>query len=175
MIVFGLLPVSFTPARGAFVMFVSWPGWVLYAAAVLVAAEDFAVRCFSPKYRAPQYRTGLACAVFVLAGWGIGKINLHDQRSDPRAWLYDSPALIGAMTRQMLERHPSLPRGTRILLTEDSFSTAEYTPFFLLELLYRDPDLKLDRVSMMEKPPASWDGYSYVFAYEGRWLKQLKP
>jgi hypothetical protein len=169
-IVFGLMPVSFAPPRGAFVMLVSWPGWVLYAAALLTAAEDAMLRYY------PRYRTALACAVFVLAGWRMGKINLHDQRADPRTWLYDSPAVIQAMTSQMLQRHPSLPRGARILLTQDSFSTSEYTPLFLVQLLYHDPDLTLDRVSLMTgKAPQNWDGYQYVFTYAGGSYRQLKP
>jgi hypothetical protein len=168
-IVFGLLPVSFAPARGAFVMFISWPGWVIYAAALLVALQDPIMRSH------PQYRTALACAVFVLAGWRMGKFNLHDQRADPRHWLYDTPALVRAMSRQMMQQHPSLPLGTRILMTADPFSTGEYTPNFVMNLLYRDPSLKLDRVGMMEKAPANWDGYQYVFTYEGNSYKQLKP
>jgi hypothetical protein len=75
----------------------------------------------------------------------------------------------------MLKRHATLPRGARILLTADPFSTEEYTPSFLLELLYRDPGLKVDRTSMMAKPPADWDAYQYVFVYEGNQYRQLKP
>jgi hypothetical protein len=105
----------------------------------------------------------------------MGKINLHDQRADPRTWLYDSPALIRTMTGQMLEKHPNLPRGTSILLTSDSFLTNEYTPLFVLRLLYRDPDLTLDRISKMPAPPANWDSYQYVFAYEDKLYRQLKP
>jgi hypothetical protein len=168
-IVFGLMPVAFAPARGAFVLFISWPGWVMYGAVVVVALEDLTVRGH------PEYRTALACVVFALAGWQAGKINLHDQRGDARHWLYDTPALARSLTGQMLKRHATLPRGARILLTADPFSTEEYTPSFLLELLYRDPGLKVDRTSMMAKPPADWDAYQYVFVYEGNQYRQLKP
>jgi hypothetical protein len=168
-IVFGLLPVSFVPPRGAFVLFVSWPGWVLYAAALLVAAQDALLRGH------PQFRTAFACLIFVLVGWRFGKINLHDQRVEKRPWLYESPALIEAMTRQMLESHPTFPRSARILLTRDSFSTDEYTPMFLMQLLYRDPKITLDRIKMMQKPPRDWDSYQYVFTYEDQAYRQLKP
>jgi hypothetical protein len=168
-IVFGLMPVAFAPARGAFVLFISWPGWVLYGAVVVVALEDLLVR------RYPEYRTALACVVFAVVGWRAGKINLHDQRADARHWLYDTPALARNLSGQMLKRHATLPRGTRILLTEDPFSTGEYTPSFLLALLYRDPGLQVDRTTMMAKPPANWDAYQYVFGYEGNQYRQLKP
>src|SRR4051812_16854171 len=43
-IVFGMLPVSFSPARGTYVMYLSFVGWVLYAGVVLVALQDVVVR-----------------------------------------------------------------------------------------------------------------------------------
>lgn len=166
-IVFGLLPVSFAPARGAFVMFVSWTGWVLYAAALLVSMQDLIVRGH------PQYRTALACVVFVLAGWRMGKINLHDQRADPRHWLNDTPAMARNLSQQMLERHRHLPQGARILLTGDPFVNLAGTPYFLVSLLYRDPTLTVDREGSTKN--ANRDSYQYVFAYENGRYEQVKP
>lgn len=168
-IFFGMLPVVFAPPRGGFVMFVSWPGWVLYTAAVLVAAQDLALRT------APQYRTALACVVFALVGWRFGKLNLHDQRADPRHWLYDGPALVHAMADQMLSLNPMLPQRARLLFLSDPFGADEYTPTFIIRLLYREPDLTVDRLKMMHPQPENWDGYRYVFSYDhGRYM-QLKP
>ena len=69
------LPVAFIAYRGGYVLYTAYPGAVLYAAVVLVAAKDFTRR------KHHQYRTALACAVFVLATWRWGKLNLHDQAS----------------------------------------------------------------------------------------------
>ena len=150
-------------------MFISWTGWALYAATVLVAIQDMLTR------RAPQYRTALACIVFVLTGWRLGKINLHDQRLDPRHWLYDGPVLVHEMADQMRALHRDLPANDSMLFLEDSFNTDEWTPVFIVQLLYRAPGLTIDRIKMMTPKPRNWDGYQYVFTYEDGRYRQLKP
>lgn len=163
------LPVAFIPYRGAYVLYTGYPGVVLYAATILVAVQDFITR------GAPQYRTALACAVFVLVGWRWGKLNLHDQRSDPRHWLYDSQAQVHALADRMRVLEPSLPKGTRILFLDDAFGTDEWTPYFVIKLLYRDDSLVPDRIKMMDRKPVGWTEYPYVFTFQnGRYIR-LKP
>jgi hypothetical protein len=168
-IFFGMLPVSFAPRRGGFVMFISWTGWALYAATVLVAVQDMLTRT------TPQYRTALACIVFMLTGWRLGKMNLHDQRIDPRHWLYDGPVLVYEMADQMRALHRTFPANASMLFLEDSFDTDEWTPVFIVQLLYRDPGLTVDRIKMMTAKPPNRDGYQYVFTYEDGRYRQLKP
>jgi hypothetical protein len=176
-IFFGLLPVSFAPARGGYVMYISYVGWVLYAGAVLVAFEDLISR------RAPRYRTVVACAVFVLVGWRWGKINLHTLRVEQRPWLYEPPAAVRAMSDQLLAMHPSFPPHTRVLFLEDGFTTGEWTPLFIVRLLYRDPKMIVDRVKEKTDRPPGWDQhtspdrvhYDFVFTYEGGRYRQVQP
>jgi hypothetical protein len=165
-IIAGMLPVSFAPRRGGFVMFISWVGWTLYAATVLVALQDLITR------RAPQFRTALACLAFVIVGWRFGRINLHDQRIDPRHWLYDGSTLVHQMVDQMRALHPNLPQNASMLFLNDSFTTEEWTPVFIVQLIYKDPGLTIDRVKMMNPAPTNWDGYQYVFTYaDGKYLQ----
>jgi hypothetical protein len=168
-IVVGTLPVSFIPYRGGFVLYISWAGWVLYAAVLLVAAQDFLLRKW------PQYRTALACIVFVLVGWRFGKVNLHAQRVDPRNWLYDPAATVHAMATQMRALQPSLPRGARMLFIEDAFTNQEWTPYFIMKLAWHDDSLVVDRTKMMDGKTPDWNDYQYVFTYERGLYKQLKP
>ncbi|MDQ1468984.1 MAG: hypothetical protein QOJ99_464 [Bryobacterales bacterium] len=168
-IVIGTLPVSFIPYRGGFVLYISWAGWVLYAAVVLVAAQDLLLRKW------PRYRTALACAVFILVGWRFGKLNLHDQRVDPRHWLYDPPFQVQSMTAQMRALQPVLPRGARMLFLEDAFTNKEWTPYFIMKLAWHDDTLVVDRTKMMDGKVPEWKDYQYVFTYESGRYKQLKP
>jgi hypothetical protein len=176
-IFFGLLPVSFAPARGGYVMYVSWIGWVLYASIVLIAFEDLLTRKF------PQYRTALACVVFVLVGWRVGKIQLHALRNDTRTWLYDGPAIIRDMAHQLPAMHPSFPQGTRILFQEDAFTTGEWTPMFVMRLLYHDRNLVVDRIKTKTEKPPGWEQftspdhthYDYVFTCENGKYRQVTP
>jgi len=176
-IFFGLLPVSFAPPRGGYEIYFSYIGWVLYAGALLVAFEDLITR------RAPQYRTALACVVFVLVGWRFGKVNLHELRVEQRPWLYDQPAAVRAMADQLRAMHPALPPHTRVLLLEDGFTTGEWTPMFIIRLIYKDPNMIVDRVKLKTDRPAGWDQhtsrgkieYDYVFTYEDGRYQQVQP
>lgn len=165
-IFFGLLPVSFAPPRGGFVIFVSWPGWTLYAAALFVAFEDLATR------RMPQYRTALACVVFAVVGWRFGKLNLHDQRAGARHWLWDEPIFIHALADQILAMHPTLPERARLLLIDDPFGDDGNAPVFLIHLLYEGPQLTIDR---SRNTKVDWDDYQYVFTYTNGQYRQVKP
>jgi hypothetical protein len=160
-----VLPVAFLAYRGAFVLYTSYPGWTLYAAIALVAAQDLFTR----------YRLAVAAAVFMMVTWRFGKLNLHDQRADPRTWLYQSPAQVRQMAREIPLLEPHLPKGARCLFVDDPFSTDEWTPYFIMKLLYRDDTLVPDRVKMMDRKPADWSGYQYVFTYQDGRYRLLKP
>jgi len=163
------LPVSFIPARGGYALYLSWAGWVLYAAVAMVAVQDAITS------RTPHFRTALACCVFVLVGWRLGKLSLHDLRNDRKPWLYVKQDLVRGMASQMRVLHPAFPRGARVLFVEDAFGTDEWTPYFVVKLLYDDDTLVVDRIKMMDRKPADWAAYQYVFTYErGAW-RQLKP
>jgi hypothetical protein len=163
------LPVTFIAYRGGYVLYTAYPGAVMYAAVVLVAAQDFIAR------KHPQYRTALACAVFALVAWRWGKLNVHDQRVDPRPWLYESAAQVHSMAGQMRSLAPQLPKGAHLLFLRDAFSSGEWTPYFIVKLLYRDDTLVPDRIKMMDKKPADWNGYQYVFGFEQGRYQLLKP
>jgi len=165
----GTLPVSFIPYRGGYALYVAWMGWVLYGAVVLVAAQDALLR------RWPGYRVELACVVFALVAWRDGKINLHEQRNDPRRWLYEPPALVKSMVVQMRGLEPVLPRGARLLFVEDAFTTEEWTPYFIMKLAWHDDTLVIDRNKMMRTPATDWRDYQYVFSYDRGAYRQLKP
>jgi hypothetical protein len=174
---FGLLPVTFVPPRAGYVMYISYVGWVLYAGVALVWLEDLVTRSY------PQYRTALACAVFALVGWRVGKVHLHSVRVEPRQWLYDSPNMIREMTTQLPAMHSSFPKGTRILFQEDGFTTGEWTPMFVMRLLYNDRDLIVDRIKSATAKPADWvqytspdhEHYDYVFTWENGHYRQVTP
>ncbi|HEX4276214.1 MAG TPA: hypothetical protein VHZ74_12715 [Bryobacteraceae bacterium] len=177
-LLFGMLPVSFSPARGGYEIYAaSWLGWVLYAASLLVALQDFVTR------RVPQYRTALAAAMFILVGWGVGKVNLHDLRHGERTWLYDPPKAAHTMVRQLVALHATLPPQARVLFLEDGFTTQEWTPLFIMRIIYDSPTMVVDRLKRDTAKPAGWEQYmsadrvhyDYVFDYlAGRYIEVQK-
>lgn len=176
---FGMLPVAFSPARGGYEIYAAaWLGCVLYPAALLVALQDLITR------RSPRYRTALAAIVFVLVGWRVGKANLYDLRHGERDWLYDPPRAVRSMAAQLAAKHPTLPPGSRILFLEDGFTTEEWTPLFILRLIYEDPALVVDRLKQDTKRPPGWEQfcsadrvhYDHVFNYlAGRYIEVPPP
>jgi hypothetical protein len=160
-----VLPVAFFAFRGGYVLYTSYPGWCLYAAILLAAAENL--------FR--KYQLAVAAGVFLIVAWRFGKLNLHDQRADARTWLYASPAQVRQMAQEVKALEPTLPPGARCLFLNDPFSTDEWTPYFIMKLLYRDDTLTPDRIKMMDRKPADWSNYQYVFTYERGKYRLLKP
>ena len=160
-----VLPVAFLEYRGAFVLYTSYPGWTLYIATALVALQDLV----------KTHRTALACLVFAIVGWRFGKLNLHDQRADPRTWLHQSPQQVQQLADALPALAPQLLPGAHVLFVNDAFSTDEWTPYFITKLLYRDDTIVPDRIKMMATPPKTWDGYEFVFTYEKGQYRRLKP
>lgn len=138
----------------------------------MVAVEDALTR------RAPQYRTALACAVFALVVWRYGKLNLHALRHEERVWLYESPRQVQEMVTQVKAMYPKLPRGTRMMFVEDGVGWGEWTPMFIMRLLYDDRAMVVDRLKARTEKPAGWTQftsldkvhYDHVFTYrDGRY------
>lgn len=165
----GTLPVSFIPYRGGFVLYIAWAGWVLYAGVALQILQDFAVRKW------PRYRTELALVAFLVVAWRFGKLNLHEQRTDPRHWLYDPPAKVHEMASQMRNLAPFFPPAARLLFLEDGFTNEEWTPYFIMKLAWQDDTMTIDRIKMMDRKKPDWNDYQYVFNYDHSVYKQLKP
>ncbi len=161
------LPVAFLPYRGGFVLFISWAGWTLFAA--LLGNQLISL------VKDPQHRAFAAAALFILLGWRAGKINLHDQRTGDREWLYGDARVVETLAKQLDALQPEFPRGARFLFAEDGFGTDEWTPVFILRLLNEDATLVVDRVKMMDPKPATQDGYRYVFTYENGKYRRLRP
>jgi hypothetical protein len=159
------LPIAFLVYRGGFVLYTSYPGWTVYASLVLVALQDLI----------PVNRTALACLVFVIVGWRFGKINLHDQRADPKTWLYQSATQVRQMVDEMTTIQPRLPKGARCLFLEDAFGTDEWTPYFIMKLMYADDTLVADRVKMMDNRKPDLNSYRYVFTFADGHYRRLKP
>jgi hypothetical protein len=153
------LPVSFLPYRGGYVLYVSYAGWVLYAAVCLVLMEDRLIQ------RVPRYRTAISCAAFLIVGWRWGKLNLHDQRADPRAWLHESPAQVKTLADSMRLLAPAMPKSSRVMFLNDPFPPDEWTPYFELKLLYRDDGLNIQRAKWLGDRPYRESDYDFVFDY----------
>lgn len=161
------LPVLFLAARGGYVLYVAYAGWVLYAAVLFAGLQVELTK------RYPQHRAVLFWVVFIVLGWWWGKRNLHDQRIDARPWLWDSPRQVRALADQMRGLAPQLPAGAKVLFLNDPFGADEWTPYFEMKLLYRDDSLTVDRIKLMSGKAVDRAAYGWVFGYrDGRYSRE---
>ena len=167
---FGVLPVTFAPARGGYEIYFSWIGWVLFAAGLIVAIEDVITR------NAPQWRTAAACGVFAAVAMAYGGVNYRFLKSEDKAWLYASPDSIRVFTKDMLAMHRRFPPGSRAMFLEDGIGWGEYTPLFIMRVLYDNPTMVVDRLKQRTSDkPNGWTQYltkdrthyDHVFAFDG--------
>ncbi len=187
--VVGLAPVMFSPPRGGFEMYFSFMGWVIYAAGLLVKAQDGLLlllrRWQLPRAgQAAPFRTGLACLVFLLAGGAYAALNVYGVRSDPRPWLYFAQDANRTLITQMRALHPRLSRGSRVMFVEDGIGWGEWTPLYIMRILYDDPTMVVDRLKVKTaQKPDHWQQFSagpgltydHVFTYDAGRYMELTP
>ena len=85
----------------------------------------------------------------------------------------DSPEL--RLTQQFRRDYPAMPHGAKLLFVNDAFPKQAYDLLFNLRLMYRDHDLKADRVDApadQQPDPKHPVTYDHIFAYEaGRYAE----
>ncbi|MEZ5351563.1 MAG: hypothetical protein R2762_02930 [Bryobacteraceae bacterium] len=125
------LPVSFIPARGVFAYYVPLIGWCVYAGAL---AEAIRTRLVGNRVPA------LAWFALLFAGLFIA----HTRTYEPQ----DHPPPAGTALRQLRDLRLPVGPQSRILFLRDRFHTDEWTPYFLVQLLYGSRTIAVDRVKM---------------------------
>lgn len=92
-----------------------------------------------------------------------------------QAWLAHHYGRIAAVTAQFRELHPSLPRGSRVLIVNDPFGEFTWETYYILQLLYRDETMVINRLGMMSSKPdaAALASYDHIFSFENGRVVEL--
>ncbi len=153
-IVLAPLPINFIVYRGFFVMYLPLAGWALYASTALILIKDRLATAWMPA------RAG----VFIVTALVLFTIQFRD-----RAWTLDSidanMMLIRDMRADLLNIRPSLPPAARVLFLNDAFTPDTYNPLYIVRLLYKGPDIVVDRLKIR---PADSKPYTLVLDYRDR-------
>jgi hypothetical protein len=154
------IPVAFILPRGAPQYYISFFGWALYAATVIVRALEFLLdrvpRMPQPA-RGPAMLILLALLLFPAygnTGWAsVGSVSLEGEQ-------------LRSMIGQLHDLRPRLRSKSHILFLDDPTDDA-YRMQFLVHLSYRDASLVVDRGKVMLPPPNADKiaSYDYVFDY----------
>lgn len=140
-----ILPVAFISLRSGFAFYVPMLGLIVAGAAALAAIP------------APWWLVAPVAAVGVV--W--------QQRVPLKE--YDNQRVIRDMAVQWKSTFPVIPKGTSILITDDPFAADEWTPLFVARLLYKDPEMVVNRIKLgfPNKP----EDYTWVIDFvDGRYV-----
>ena len=171
------IPVAFILPRGAPQYYVSFFGWVLYAATVFVRSIEYllgrlpaALRPEPSQARGPVMVVLLALLLYPAygnMGWAnVSSVSLEGEQ-------------IRSMVGQLHDLRPKLRPGSRILFLDDP-TDDKYRMQFLVHLSYRDSSPLVERAKAMNPAPDADKiaSYDYVFDYRfGRFFNspQRRP
>ena len=161
-LVASMVPICLISRWAGYELYIPLMGWALYAGSLLQLLCGGLVRGLPLRFRTP-----VKFAVFMVAAVAI--VHTH------AALLVEYSTLIRNNQndmRQLIGRlrgvHPQLPRGSRLLLVDDSVQTG-YEVLFLARLAYADPALDVDRIKMLRAPPDGAELIRYDFVLAGGW------
>jgi hypothetical protein len=154
--IFGLLFFVITVTPVALIS--SRPGYVLYVPDIGLGLFLAAMIGQLTKDRLPAVSFA---AVTALMLW------FHLSNWPPPFNPNDSPEL--RLTEQFRRDYPTMPKGAKLLFVNDGFPREAYDLLFNLRLMYRDHEIRADRVSGppdQQPNPAHPETYDHAFVYE---------
>jgi hypothetical protein len=166
-----MLPVAFIPPRGLFAVYVTLPGWYLYASGALALGRDRLV-CWFPRFAAAFQVRPEQAALFLLVAALLIPAHLRE-RPGGKAWVGEAHATVRNVIGPLTARYPSMPRGARILFLDDPYPKDEWMLTFIFRLFYRDNQIRVDRAKVwpdLAKEPAR-STYQRLFVLDDHGLR----
>lgn len=166
-----LLPVLIIPPRDGFVLYLPVVGWSAWAA-VLLATARLRLAELLRLQRSYFARTATQALSFIALIALLYPVHQR-KRNDLRFAIRLEQSEMHDLLDQMKKQYPAIPRGARILFTDDPFRREDWGLSFLLRLQYNDPDLFVARIKAMpDDQGTSTKGFQYVLDYRGGVLSQ---
>lgn len=156
-----MLPVAFITPRGFFEIYLTLPGWYLFAAATLVLGRNAILRRL-PFGKGQGAKTAAECALFVAVALAL--MPLH-KREKPlgKEWVESAHEQVAGVLAHLGEVAGPLPRGAKVLFLSDPYPKDEWMLTFVFRLFYRDEQLRVDRIKTLHEYP----GAEEMAAYDG--------
>ncbi len=169
------LPVVFIPYRGFFVMYLPMAGWAIFAASVIVKGRDWLWRVLWKRpplpYGAwqPERVFTFAAVAFLIA---LGRNTDLSTNMVP----HSSAASVAETYSDIMRLKERLPPRAYILLLRCPYPDESWGPMQMMQLLYHDRNLIVDRPTMMKVKPdeKSYAYYDRVIDFNGKDLLVLK-
>jgi len=159
-----LIPVAVLPPRAGFVLYVPALGMALCAAVLLVHMR----RAIAHTLHLPKAVSQAALFSLVTGGWTLA---YSARISSEIAPLVRVQRDMRELLARMQFRNATLVPHARVLFVDDPFGSDSWILMFTMQLLYRDPTIRVDIAR--HRPHAR--AYDYVFAYTDGQLSDFGP
>jgi hypothetical protein len=167
----GALPLIFIPPRGMFVLYLTLPGWCLYAASVVALLRDALLRRI-PRWAAAFDARPEQLALFAALVLALVPLHWHEKPAG-KWWVqpdYDAVRTV----MQSLDRDGPLRRDARVLFLSDPFDRGDWILSNMFRLHYRDDALQVDRAKDHPELAARAADYDRVYAMDSRGLHRIR-
>lgn len=162
MIVVSPLPLAFIPPRAGYAFYLPALFWALWIACLLVELHR-RLRLPAPARWALPAIAALCLLPVHARMFHFPLLVVHDVQNDNRRY-HD----------QLLQVLPTVPRGARILVTNDPYPADGFDASFLIRLTYQDMTLRIDRTRFpwLAKRTFLPKDYDTVLSFaDGRWVR----
>jgi hypothetical protein len=161
------LPINFITYRGFFVMYLPLLGWALYLGALLEAIRVWLWKGF---WKLPEmaegvwgpHRIGLFFAILLFILWvnPIGDGVLSGATTPDQILIAELKDGVDRVRREKPSPH-------RTIFLHDGLPPENWNPLYTVRLVYRDPDIVVDRSKNLPADVLKSNRYDIVFDYCG--------
>ena len=141
-----MIPAALIANRGGYAVYIGYFGLAMAAGAILAAARSHLVK--RQDLQTPTAVALFLCAA-VLSGWGHMVCRVKHDANAYFEW--DKPKLV-ALISHFQQTIPEFPPDGRILISDNVWGP-DWGLMFLLQLMYHDKSLWVDRPNTMDRPP----------------------
>ena len=173
LIMVGVLPVIFIQPRSLYAIYVTLPGWYLFAAVSLMMLRDLLIRyskTLSSSLPVEARSIMLFLAVLMLL------LPIHRNEKRFLHWAPPPNDQARLLYQQLVANHPSMQSGAGVLFLSDPFDPDDHTLTFVFRLHYRDKEIRLDRVKFLGAEPnaEAKKSYQHVFNFTDGTLSEVR-
>jgi hypothetical protein len=168
----GVLPFIFIEPRGFYVMYLTLPGWYLYAGCALTSIRDFLMRALPRFARAMDVRPE-QLALFLMIAALLIPLHRREKPLGQALLARDQPPIRSVLKRLAGNPGPLRP-GAKILFLSDPYDADDFILYFIFALHYRDRQIQVDRAKTQPAlaDPAAISRYDRVFTLNNSGLEE---
>ena len=147
-----VIPVAVIPGRGGYCAYIPYFGLALAAGAILAGARVYLTRGGTDRpLKRPDLETRTAVMLFLAIAAVLTRAHMVGRQPGYRYFEWITPPVV-AMMDDFRRTIPEFPPNARVLLADDPWPK-DWGQMFLVELMYHDKTIWVDRPKNLPNPP----------------------